>query len=160
MADKEERLTRELQAAHDAVLNFDFAEHGETDFERMVELRRRLEVSERCGLAWTPIRGHSVCRIFSRRPVMRLCLVGLDLNVTPLPLGDDTVGRFSGVPAWRFGRWRAFGVEMLREFARARGLPRQNKYRRCHAVNALFRQPTGPRCGTEVRAVRRDGSAW
>ena len=44
MADKEERLTRELQAAHDAVLNFDFAEHGETDFERMVELRRRLEV--------------------------------------------------------------------------------------------------------------------
>jgi hypothetical protein len=23
---------------------------------------------------------------------MRLCLVGLDLNVTPLPIGDDTVG--------------------------------------------------------------------
>jgi len=40
----EERLTREFQAAHDAVRNFDFAEHGETDYERMVELRRRLAV--------------------------------------------------------------------------------------------------------------------
>jgi hypothetical protein len=35
------RLTRELQAAHDAVRNFDFAENGKTDTERMVELRRR-----------------------------------------------------------------------------------------------------------------------
>src|SRR3984893_15020471 len=61
---------------------------------------------------------------------MRLCLIGLDLNVTPLPIGDDTVGGFRGVLASRFGRWRAFGVEMLREFAR-RGacLGRTNKYR-------------------------------
>jgi hypothetical protein len=43
MPDEEERLTCGLQAAHDAVLSF-FAEHGETDFERMVELRRRLAV--------------------------------------------------------------------------------------------------------------------
>jgi hypothetical protein len=40
----EELLTRELQAGHDAVRNYDFAEHGETDVERMVELRRRLAV--------------------------------------------------------------------------------------------------------------------
>src|SRR5580704_11328968 len=94
----------------------------------------------------------------SRRPVMRLCLVGLDLNVTPLPIGDDTVGGCRGVPAWRFGRWRAFGVEMLREFAR-RGacLGRTNKSRRYRAVNALFRQPMGPRCGTAVCAVRHYG---
>jgi hypothetical protein len=44
MSDEKKHLTRELQAAHDAVLNFDFAEHGETDFERMGELRRRLAV--------------------------------------------------------------------------------------------------------------------
>lgn len=44
MSDEEERLTRGLQAAHDAVVSFDYAEHGETDFERMVELRRRLAV--------------------------------------------------------------------------------------------------------------------
>jgi hypothetical protein len=40
----EERFTRELQAAHDAVCNFDFAEHGDTDYECMVELCRRLAV--------------------------------------------------------------------------------------------------------------------
>ena len=41
---EEEGLMHELQAAHDAVRNFKFAEHGVTDCEQMVELRRRLAI--------------------------------------------------------------------------------------------------------------------
>ncbi len=39
MAD-EDRLLRELQDAHDAVCNFEFAYQGWTDLERMVEYQR------------------------------------------------------------------------------------------------------------------------
>jgi hypothetical protein len=40
----EDRLVRELQAAHDAVRDFEFAEHGESDYQRMIKLRRLLAV--------------------------------------------------------------------------------------------------------------------
>jgi len=36
----ENRLTRELQNAHDAVRDYPFAEHGRTDYRRMVEFLR------------------------------------------------------------------------------------------------------------------------
>ena len=36
----EERLLRELQEAHDAVCNFEFAAQGWTDLKRMVEYQR------------------------------------------------------------------------------------------------------------------------
>lgn len=34
---REDRLLQELQDAHDAVCNFEFARQGRTDLERMVE---------------------------------------------------------------------------------------------------------------------------
>jgi hypothetical protein len=40
----EQTLIRELQAAHDAVRHFDFAQDGQTDYARMIELRRRLAI--------------------------------------------------------------------------------------------------------------------
>jgi hypothetical protein len=41
---EQDHLLRELQAAHDAVHNFDFAEYGESDYDRMVELGRLIAV--------------------------------------------------------------------------------------------------------------------